>query len=88
MNNSGSNTHKPRAIDPQRFRAQATGITSCQSGSEASGAMRAAEVVEHMPPAQRRAVPLAEGYPAPSGPYEKVEPGYEPLMAAQVGVRY
>ncbi len=35
--------------------------------------MRAAEVVEHMPPAQRRAVPAAEGYPA--APFEGMAEG-------------
>ena len=64
MNNSGSNTHKARAVSPDRFRAVATGTGSCQSASAVTGAMRAAEVVEGMPPAQRRAVPAAEGYPA------------------------
>lgn len=63
MNNSGSNTHRPRAIDPANFRAQATGIGQALGASRATGAARAMEVVEHMPPAQRRAVPAAEGYP-------------------------
>ena len=68
MNNSGDRTHRPRAIDPANFRAQATGIGQTCGASRATGTLRAAEVVEHMPPAQRRAVPAAEGYPA--GPYE------------------
>lgn len=63
MNNSGSSTHRPRAIDPANFRAQATGIGQTCGASRNTGAMRAAEVVEHMPPSQRRAVPAAEGYP-------------------------
>lgn len=73
MNNSGDRTHRPRAIDPANFRAQATGIGQTCGASRAAGAMRAAEVVEHMPPAQRRAVPPAEGYPtrdAAGAPYE------------------
>lgn len=75
MNNSGNNTHKARAVPPDRFRAQATGIGQSRSASEMTGAMRAAEAVEHMPPSQRRAVPAVEGYPAPTGPFETVEPG-------------
>ena len=57
MNNSGSNTHRPRAIDPANFRAQATGIGQSLGASRATGAARAMEVVEHMPPRQRTAVP-------------------------------
>lgn len=67
MNNSGSSTHKPRAVSPERFRAVATGIGSTQSASAVTGASRAMEVVEHMPPHCRRAVPAADGYP-PAGP--------------------
>ena len=63
MNNSGDSTHRPRAIDPANFRAQATGIGQSLGASRMTGSARAAEVVEHMPPAQRRAVPAAEGYP-------------------------
>lgn len=63
MNNSGSSTHKPRATPPADFRAQATGIGQSLLNSRTTGAMRALEVVEHMPPHCRRAVPRAEGYP-------------------------
>ena len=63
MNNSGSNTHRPRAIDPSAFRNQATGIGQTRGASAATGAMRAMEVVEHMPPDCRPCVPAAEGYP-------------------------
>lgn len=68
-----STTHKPRAIDPANFRAQATGVGQTCGASRMTGAARAMEVVEHMPPAQRRAVPAAEGYPTRNGagvPYE------------------
>lgn len=68
-----STTHKPRAIDPANFRAQATGVGQTCGASRMTGAARAMEVVEHMPPAQRRAVPTAEGYPTSNGagvPYE------------------
>ena len=58
-----STTHKPRAVDPAQFRAQATGVGQTRGASLLTGAARATEVVEHMPPAQRRAVPPAEGYP-------------------------
>ena len=63
MNNSGNSTHKPRAIDPANFRAQATGIGQTLGASRRTGAERAMEVAQHMPPAQRAAVPAAEGYP-------------------------
>ena len=68
-----TNTHKPRAIDPAQFRAQATGVGQTRGASYMTGCARAMEVVEHMPPAQRRAVPSAEGYPTSNGagvPYE------------------
>lgn len=58
-----STTHKPRAIDPKQFRAQATGVGQTRGASYLTGCDRAMEVVEHMPPTQRRAVPAAEGYP-------------------------
>lgn len=63
MNDSGNSTHKPRATDPAKFRAIATGVGYTQGASFLTGSARAVEVVEHMPPAQRRAVPAAEGYP-------------------------
>ena len=73
MNNSGNSTHKPRATDPAKFRAIATGVGYSQGASFRTGSARALEVVEHMPPAQRRAVPAAEGYPTADAmgvPYE------------------
>ena len=73
MNDSGNSTHRPRAINPADFRAQATGVGMSLGASRRTGAARAMEVVEHMPPAQRRAVPAAEGYPTANGmgvPYE------------------
>jgi hypothetical protein len=71
MNDSGSKTHRPRAIAPESFRAQATGIGSSIGASRITGAMRAMEVVEHTPPHCRRATPAAEGYPpAAEVPFE------------------
>ena len=73
MNDSGNSTHKPRATDPAKFRAIATGVGYSQGASYRTGCARAIEVVEHMPPAQRRAVPAAEGYPTSNAagvPYE------------------
>ena len=70
MNNSGSSTHKARAIPPPNFRNQATGIGQTRGASAATGAMRAMEVVEHMPPHCRRAVPRAEGYVTDGVPFE------------------
>ena len=78
MNNSGNSTHKPRATDPAKFRAIATGVGYSQGASFRTGSARAIEVVEHMPPAQRRAVPAAEGYPTSNGmgePYEGMAEG-------------
>ena len=63
MNNPADFTHRPRATDPAKFRAIATGVGYTQGASFRTGTARAVEVVEHMPPAQRRAVPAAEGYP-------------------------
>jgi len=63
MKNPGNSTHKPRATDPAKFRAIATGVGYTQGASFRTGTARAIEVVEHMPPTQRAAVPAAEGYP-------------------------
>ena len=73
MNDSGNSTHRPRATDPQKFRAITTGVGYSQGASFRTGSARAVEVVEPMPPAQRRAVPAAEGYPTANAmgvPYE------------------
>jgi len=56
-------THPAEAVDPKRFRAQATGIGQSMKASERTGAMRAARVVAAMPERQRAAVPVSEGYP-------------------------
>lgn len=50
------------AMDPARFRAQATGIGQTVQASAATGAARTARVVACMPPAQRAAVPRSAGY--------------------------
>lgn len=65
MNNSGNNTHKPRAVDPQTFRAKATGIGQSQGMSLRTGAARAQQVINSTAPECRKAIPTAEGYPAP-----------------------
>lgn len=78
MNDSGNSTHRARAINPADFRAQATGVGMSLGASRRTGAARAMEVVEHMPPAQRRAVPAAEGYPTSNAmgePYEGMAEG-------------
>ncbi len=64
MNDSGEFTHRPRAIDPARFRAQATGTGQTCAASAATGAARAQRVSEQAPPAQLAATPAAEGRPA------------------------
>lgn len=67
MKTSSDRTHRPTAVDPARFRNQATGIgQSCQA-SEMTGAMRKVRVEAAMPPKQRAAVPTNEGYgPVPA----------------------
>lgn len=60
-------THQQYAVPPTRFRAQATGCGNARSTSEATGAVRAAEVVQAMPEAQRKALAPAQGYPTPGG---------------------
>ncbi len=49
-----SNTHKPRAVDPADFKAQATGIGQTLAASRATG--------------QARAQRVASGAPAPGNP--------------------
>ncbi|HNG82832.1 MAG TPA: hypothetical protein PLW24_25410 [Burkholderiaceae bacterium] len=49
-----SNTHKPRAVDPAQFRAQATGIGQTLAASRTTG--------------QARAQRVASGAPAPGNP--------------------
>ena len=70
--NSGDNTHRPRAMDPKAFRAQATGIGQQASASLQTGTMRAQQVVDSMTPAQHAAVPQAEGYPDKSPDFATV----------------
>jgi hypothetical protein len=60
-----STTHQQYAVPPTRFRAQATGCGNARSTSEATGAARAAEVVQAMPDAQRKALAPSQGYPTP-----------------------
>ena len=62
MKPDSNSTHRPRAVPPARFRDQATGIGQACSASAATGALRNARVSAAMPPAQRAAVPAAEGF--------------------------
>jgi hypothetical protein len=62
-----STTHKPRAIDPMNFRAQATGIGQTCRASRMTGAARAQRVADEIPAGRRDCVPAAEGYP-PANP--------------------
>lgn len=57
-------THRARAVDPQQFRAQATGIGMTRSASLATGSSRAQRVVDQADPACLSFVPEAEGLPA------------------------
>jgi hypothetical protein len=60
--------HPARAMAPEDFRAQATGIGQTARSSRFSGAMRAQKVVDSMDADDcRDLVPAAEGYPQPSG---------------------
>lgn len=70
MNNSGDSTHKPRAIDMQRFRDQATGIGQTRQASAMTGAARSQRVIDAAPKAQERVADPS--YPAPT-------PVYDPL---------
>jgi len=63
--NSGDRTHPQYAIEPERFRAQATGVGNTASRSYATGLARAQRVSDCMSPQTRAQVPPAEGYPAP-----------------------
>lgn len=65
MNNSGDNTHKPRAVNPETFRAKATGIGQSQNMSLATGTMRNMRVSASIPEHCRKAVPPAEGFVSP-----------------------
>jgi len=64
MKFSGDSTHPARAVDPQQFRAQATGIGQTRSASLMTGGMRAQRVVDQTDPACRAAIPSAEGFPS------------------------
>jgi hypothetical protein len=64
--NSGDQTHRARAVDPQQFRAQATGIGQTRAASLATGSARAQRVVDQTDPACMSVVPVAEGFPARS----------------------
>lgn len=83
MNNAGNSTHKPRAIEPANFRAQATGIGQSTRASRMTGASRAARVVAEAPAGCIAMAPAAEGFPPPpandaalpmsaQGPFEMV----------------
>lgn len=62
---SGNFTHPQYAVDPKRFRAQATGIGQTQSMSFNTGSRRAQKVIDSVPPHCRDRIPPAEGYPEP-----------------------
>jgi hypothetical protein len=65
MNSGDPNcTHRARAMDPQAFRAQATGIGQSAAASLATGSARAQRVVDQADPACLSIVPEAEGFPA------------------------
>lgn len=70
--------NRTTAMDPARFRAQATGIGQTTSASAMTGAMRTERVKACMPPAQRAAVPRSAGY-GPLGA-EGHTNGYAPHM--------
>lgn len=60
---SEGSIRQARAVPPESFRAQATGVGQATGASRITGAMRALAVVGSMPAAQRQAVPKSEGYP-------------------------
>lgn len=67
-----NHTHNPVPMDRAQFRAQATGVGTTVAKSRATGSVRAAEVSEYMPPAQRAALPKhGGGYSAPVADFEE-----------------
>ena len=66
MKYGDTETHRPRAIEPMNFRAQATGIGQTTRASRMTGAMRAQRVADDIPQGRRDCVPQAEGYPPAS----------------------
>jgi hypothetical protein len=56
-------THRPDAIPPERFRAQATGVTTTLQGSERTGLDRARRAVAAAPAAKKHFMNKARGYP-------------------------
>lgn len=61
-----STTHPARAMDPKRFRAQATGIGQTAAASAFTGGMRAQRVIDRTDPKCRAFIPAAEGFPEPT----------------------
>jgi len=59
-----STTHRATAVDPQQFRAQATGIGMTRTASLMTGRGRAQRVVDQTDPECLAAVPAAEGLPS------------------------
>lgn len=70
MKNSGNETHRPRAIDPVNFRAQATGIGQSLAASRRTGLNRAMQVAETIP--NPACVPASEGFPSTPGDGETI----------------
>ena len=67
MNNAGDSTHKPRAIDPQTFRALGNGSGQTAASALVSGRQRAQAVIDGAPKAQRAVA--NPSYPQPTGVY-------------------
>ena len=63
---SGEFSQPVYAIDPVRFRAQATGVGQTQSMSYRTGLTRAQRVIDSVPAHCRPCIPAAEGYPEPT----------------------
>lgn len=72
---SGEYSQPQYAIDPVRFRAQATGTGQTQSMSYRSGLYRAQRVIDSVPAHCRPCIPPAEGYPEPT-PEMSAVPSY------------
>ena len=82
-----TNTHKPRAIDPMNFRAQATGIGQTTRASRMTGAMRAQRVADDIPEGCRVCVPQAEGYPPATGAEGNGLAAMDPVYQTKVNGR-
>ncbi len=63
MKTPSNATHRLNAVPPERFRAQATGVTTTLQGSERTGLARAKRAVAAAPAGKKHFMNKARGYP-------------------------